>query len=48
MIINNSIIGRSIVVHKDIDDCGKGGHADSLTTGHAGARIDCAVIGHCK
>ena len=41
----NSIYGRSIVIHKDEDDLGKGGHCDSLTTGHAGARIDCAVIG---
>ena len=42
----NSIIGRSIVVHEDQDDLGKGGFPDSLTTGHAGARIDCAVIGY--
>jgi Cu-Zn family superoxide dismutase len=42
----NSIIGRSVVIHKDEDDCGKGGFADSLITGHAGARIDCAVIGY--
>jgi len=41
----NSIFGRSIVVHADPDDLGKGGFPDSLTTGHAGARLDCAVIG---
>jgi Cu-Zn family superoxide dismutase len=41
----NSIFGRSIVVHADQDDLGKGGFPDSLTTGHAGARLDCAVIG---
>lgn len=41
-----SIIGRSIVVHEDPDDLGKGGFPDSLTTGHAGARTDCAVIGY--
>lgn len=46
--VNDSIIGRSIVIHKDMDDCGKGGHEDSLITGHAGARLDCAVIGHCN
>ena len=46
--VEKSIIGRSIDIHKDMDDCGKGGHADSLITGHAGARLDCAVIGHCK
>ena len=43
-----SIIGRSLVVHEDEDDLGKGGHSDSLTTGHAGTRIDCAVIGYDK
>jgi len=40
-----SIIGRSVVVHADEDDLGQGGHPDSLTTGHAGSRIACGVIG---
>ena len=40
-----SVIGRSIVVHEDEDDCGKGGHPDSKTTGHAGARLACGIIG---
>lgn len=43
--VHNSIIGRSIVVHKDEDDLGRGGYPDSCTTGHAGERVDCAVIG---
>jgi Cu-Zn family superoxide dismutase len=41
----DEIIGRSLIVHEDPDDLGKGGHPDSLTTGHSGARIACAVIG---
>lgn len=40
-----TIFGRSCVVHKDTDDLGQGGHSDSLTTGHAGARLACGVIG---
>ena len=38
----------SLVVHEDEDDLGKGGFPDSLTTGHAGKRLDCAVIGYDK
>ena len=40
-----SIVGRSVVIHKDEDDNGRGNHDDSLITGHAGPRLDCAVIG---
>ena len=41
----NSIVGRAVVCHQDDDDLGRGGHQDSKTTGHAGARIACGVIG---
>jgi len=41
------VLGRSVIVHADEDDYGLGGHEDSLTTGHSGARIACAVIGRC-
>ena len=34
-----SVIDRSVIIHEDEDDLGKGGHSDSLTTGHAGKRI---------
>ena len=37
--------GRSVIVHQDKDDLGKGEHDDSKTTGHSGARIGCAIIG---
>jgi len=43
-----NIIGRALIIHEGTDDCGRGGHDDSLTTGHAGGRLDCAVIGICK
>ena len=39
-----SILGRGCVIHEKPDDEGKGGHSDSLTTGHAGARMGCGVV----
>ena len=39
------LYGRSVIVHEDEDDYGRGPHEDSKTTGHSGARIGCAVIG---
>lgn len=37
--------GRSLIVHADPDDLGKGQHPDSETTGHSGKRIACAIFG---
>lgn len=41
----SDLFGRSVIVHADPDDYGRGGHEDSKITGHAGARIACAIIG---
>lgn len=46
--IKSNIIGRSLVIHEDEDDCGKTNHPLSLTTGNSGKRIACAVIGYSK
>jgi hypothetical protein len=49
-----SIIGRGLIIHKDIDDCGEyqGDDQDkikaSLANGNAGERIACAIIGYSK
>jgi Cu-Zn family superoxide dismutase len=41
----SDLFGRSVIVHADPDDLGKGNHEDSQTTGHSGKRIACAIIG---
>lgn len=41
----HNILGRAVVVHADTDDLGRGGFTDSLSTGHAGSRLACGVIG---
>lgn len=43
-----NILGRGLIIHADPDDCGTGNFPDSLTTGHAGKRIACAIIGYSK
>jgi Cu/Zn superoxide dismutase len=42
------LLGRSIIVHEDEDDFGRGGESDSHITGHAGSRIACALIGRAR
>ena len=37
--------GRSMIVHEDEDDLGKGPFEDSKVTGHAGKRMGCAIFG---
>jgi Cu-Zn family superoxide dismutase len=39
------LYGRSLIVHADPDDLGKGTEEDSKTTGHSGKRIACSLIG---
>lgn len=44
----SDLFGRSLIVHADKDDLGKGQEEDSKTTGHSGARIGCAIIGRAR
>jgi Cu-Zn family superoxide dismutase len=44
-VVLEDLYGRSVIVHQDEDDYGRGPHEDSKTTGHSGARIACSVIG---
>ena len=44
-VVLEELYGRSVIIHEDEDDYGRGPHEDSKTTGHSGARIGCAVIG---
>jgi Cu-Zn family superoxide dismutase len=37
-----------LVVHADIEELGKGGQDLSKTTGNAGARLSCGIIGIAK
>ena len=39
-----SVLGRTLVIHADEDDLGLVGNAGSLATGNAGARVGCCVI----
>ena len=40
-----SVIGRTVVVHANPDDLGRGNFEDSKSTGHSGPRLSCGVIG---
>lgn len=43
-----TIYGRSVVIHKGIDDLGLGNNRESKMTGNSGERLDCAIIGYSK
>jgi len=39
------IIGRSLIVHEDEDDLGRGRNKSSKINGNSGSRLACAIIG---
>jgi Cu-Zn family superoxide dismutase len=43
-----SILGRSVMIHENIDDYGVGPNEESKRTGNAGGRMTCAIIGLAK
>lgn len=43
---DDSILGRSVVVHNGTDDLGRGGNPGSLTSGNSGSRNACGIIGY--
>lgn len=40
-----NVLGRAVVIHAGMDDLGLGNDTGSVTTGNAGSRLTCAVIG---
>ncbi|KAI8889648.1 copper/zinc binding superoxide dismutase [Backusella circina FSU 941] len=42
----NSVIGRSVVIHSGQDDLGRGGTESSKVNGNSGSKIACGVIGY--
>jgi superoxide dismutase, Cu-Zn family len=42
----NELLGRSLVIHANIDDLGRGNTPESQKTGSSGARLCCGVIGY--
>ncbi|KLJ06215.1 superoxide dismutase [Blastomyces silverae] len=45
LIGEQSVLGRTVVVHAGTDDLGQGGNEESKKTGNAGPRPACGVIG---
>ncbi|EAL66712.1 superoxide dismutase [Dictyostelium discoideum AX4] len=39
-----SVMGRTMVIHSDRDDYGRGNFPDSKTAGHSGKRVGCGII----
>ncbi|EPB74605.1 copper/zinc superoxide dismutase [Ancylostoma ceylanicum] len=40
----HNILGRTVVIHADPDDLGRGNSTESNRTGNAGKRVACGII----
>ena len=41
-----SIVGRALVITANFDDLGRGGTADSVTSGSSGSAVACGIISY--
>lgn len=41
---SNSVLGRALVIHANVDDLGRGHNLESLQNGNSGAHVTCGLV----